>query len=258
MEPSPSPDDLRVHWVLRVGAALCFIGHGAFGVMGKEAWLPYFAVAGIIGDRAWALMPVVGTVDILIGVLVLVRPRPGYLVYMTLWALWTALLRPLSGESAWEAVERAGNYGVPFALLIATAVAPAGSFRLAGGFARSLEGVTRDRLRRILVLVTALLLVGHGALALGGKPALVAQHALLYPSAAMMSVRASGAVEILLAAALIIRPLRSLALAIALWKLATEGLFLLAGAPIWEVVERAGSYAAPLALFFLHRRATGD
>ena len=36
-----------LEWVLRIGAAGCFIGHGAFGVIGKEAWLPYFAVAGI-------------------------------------------------------------------------------------------------------------------------------------------------------------------------------------------------------------------
>jgi hypothetical protein len=35
---------------------------------------------------------------------------------------------------------------------------------------------------------------------------------------------------------------------IALWKLATESLFVAAGAPAWEIVERGGSYAAPFAL----------
>jgi hypothetical protein len=35
--------------------------------------------------------------------------------------------------------------------------------------------------------------------------------------------------------------------------MATEFLFVAAGAPIWEFVERAGSYAAPLALAVLLR-----
>jgi hypothetical protein len=37
------------------------------------------------------------------------------------------------------------------------------------------------------------------------------------------------------------------------WKLGTE-LRLPAGEPIWEFVERGGSYGAPLALFFIRRR----
>jgi len=40
---------------------------------------------------------------------------------------------------------------------------------------------------------------------------------------------------------------------VAAWKLATEFLFVVAGAPIWEFVERAGSYAARLALAALMR-----
>ena len=34
----------RAYWALRVGAALCFIGHGAFGIITKQAWLPFFAL----------------------------------------------------------------------------------------------------------------------------------------------------------------------------------------------------------------------
>ena len=44
-----------------------------------------------------------------------------------------------------------------------------------------------------------------------------------------------------------------LLLFVAAWKLATEFLFVTAGAPIWEFVERAGSYAAPIALAVLLR-----
>ena len=33
----------RLHRVLRVTGGLCFIGHGAWGVITKAAWLPYFS-----------------------------------------------------------------------------------------------------------------------------------------------------------------------------------------------------------------------
>ncbi|MEP7347422.1 MAG: hypothetical protein ABI877_19275, partial [Gemmatimonadaceae bacterium] len=82
------------YWILRIGAASCFIGHGAFGLITKAAWLPYFAVVGIPESWAWRLMPVVGAVDVLAGMAVLFAPRGLPLVYMTVWALWTALLRP--------------------------------------------------------------------------------------------------------------------------------------------------------------------
>jgi hypothetical protein len=60
-----------------------------------------------------------------------------------------------------------------------------------------------------------------------------------------------GAFELVLAAALLLRPTAGLLLSICLWKIATESLFLVAGAPVWELIERFGSYTAPLALAFL-------
>jgi phosphohistidine phosphatase SixA len=56
-----------------------------------------------------------------------------------------------------------------------------------------------------------------------------------------------GAFEILLAIGVALAPVRSLLIFAALWKLGTESLFLLSGAPVWEFIERAGSYVAPLA-----------
>src|SRR5438552_729312 len=103
----------RVEWCLRIGAAMCFIGHGAFGIITKESWVPYFAVVGLPRDVAFMLMPIVGTIDIAAGVLILLSPRPVLLLYMSIWGFWTSLLRPLSGESFFETLERAGNYGVP-------------------------------------------------------------------------------------------------------------------------------------------------
>ena len=45
-----------------------------------------------------------------------------------------------------------------------------------------------------------------------------------------------------------LRPSPSLLFGVMAWKMATEALYPISGTPIWEFVERAGSYAAPLAL----------
>lgn len=238
-----------LEWTLRVGAFLCFVGHGAFGIITKQAWLPYFAVAHIGPETAYKLMPLIGAVDVTIGCLVLLSPRPAVVYWMTLWAVWTALLRPLAGESGWEAIERAGNYGVPLAMIVMLA-----PWRGIGGFFGlvSLRRLTDPLLRRlkiVLVAVVALLLVGHGALGLESKAGLVTNYAALFPQdvAAQMTPFVGGA-EIGLALVLVRWPSVPLALFVAVWKLAAESLFLAAGAPFWEIVERGGSYAAPVAL----------
>lgn len=237
----------RAYWILRGGAALCFIGHGAFGFITKAAWLPYFGVVGIPEAWAYRLMPLVGAVDVLAGMAVLFAPRGVALVYMAVWALWTALLRPLSGEPFFETIERAGNYGVPVAFLLLT-VLPTSTRAL---FA-SLGAPTRDprslaKVRLVLQWTTVLLLAGHGALgAITGKPMLEGHYASLGLPAGTMAV--VGWFELALAAIIAVRPMVGMLVFVAAWKIATESLFLVAGAPIWEVVERGGSYAAPLAL----------
>lgn len=110
-------DQTLLFWLLRIACGLEFIGHGAFGVITKAAWVPYFGVVGIPDRWAWRLMPAVGSFDIFVGLLVLLKPVRLALLYMAVWGLWTALLRPLSGEPVWELIERAPNYLIPFSLL---------------------------------------------------------------------------------------------------------------------------------------------
>jgi len=62
-------------------------------------------------------MPVVGAVDISVGVLTLIQPVRAVVLYMTFSGFQTACLRPLAGQRVWELLERAGNYGVPLAFL---------------------------------------------------------------------------------------------------------------------------------------------
>lgn len=248
-----------LEWVLRVGVAGCFVGHGAFGIIGKEAWLPYFGVVGLGEELAWRLMPLVGGLDVLVGILALVSPRPAILGYMVLWALWTALLRPLAGESVWETAERAGNYGVPLAFLVAAGASlrwRSWSDWLARARVGAFSAERRAALGAVLRVTTALVMVGHGALALQGKALLAGHLAGIGLSPSLLPLL--GWTEIGLGAAVALRPGRPLLLGILGWKLATEALYPLTGAPFWEFVERAGSYAAPLLLFLLlaegHRR----
>ena len=243
--------ETQAYWLLRAGAALCFIGHGAFGFITKAAWLPYFAVVGIPESWAWRLMPVVGAVDVLAGMAVLFAPRGVPLIYMVGWAAWTALLRPLAGESVFETLERAGNYGVPLAFALMTGVKLTRAGLL--GPLRHPERSERSGLvRPVLQWTTVLVLVGHGALGVMGKPGLAAHYAAVaLPAASTVAV---GWFEIALAVAVAMRPAVGLLLFIAAWKLATESLWIAAGAPVWEFVERAGSYAAPLALAALSSR----
>jgi hypothetical protein len=98
----------QLHWLFRLALCAEFVGHGAFGVLTKQAWVPYFTMFGFPETWAWTLMPAVGTVDITLGVLALVAPTRAALLYMACWALFTAALRPLAGE---------GGVGVAGALL---------------------------------------------------------------------------------------------------------------------------------------------
>ena len=240
---------MQAYWILRLGAALCFIGHGAFGFITKAAWVPYFGVVGIPEPWAWQLMPLIGAVDILAGMAVLFGPTRLPLLYMVGWAAWTALLRPLAGESAFETLERAGNYGVPLALLLLCGLPRSWREALTDLSPRPGSGSADPRVLRVLQWTTCLLLVGHGALGVAGKPMLVAHYAAIGLSPDIATL--VGWLELALAAAVALRPVPGLLLFVFLWKLVSESLFLLAGAPIWEFVERAGSYAAPAALAFL-------
>lgn len=115
--PASAAHTATLHWLLRLACGLEFIGHGAFGIITKPAWVAYYAVVGIPEPWAYRLMPLTGGVDIFLGFLVLFKPLRAALLYMAVWGLWTALLRPLAGEPLWETVERAPNYLIPAALL---------------------------------------------------------------------------------------------------------------------------------------------
>ena len=63
-----------------------------------------------------------------------------------------------------------------------------------------------------------------------------------------------GIFELALAGGVLSDPSAALLVGVCAWKIATETLFVFAGSPVWEVLERFGSYTAPLALAILAAR----
>ena len=219
----------------------------AYVTLTKEAWVPYFGAVGI--DRAWAyrLMPWIGVMDVSLGLTMAVVPLPIILLHLALWGTWTAALRPLSGDSVWELVERAGNYGVPLAFLVLAGVPRCRRGWFAPVLPSAMPPLTVDRARAmhgILRLTTCLLLLGHGALgALNNKPALTTHYASIgladLAVGGLTLTRMVGSSEIVLAVAVLVAPFPSLLLVIAVWKMVTETLFMTSGSLPFEWIERA-------------------
>jgi len=238
---------------------MTFVGHGAFGIREKIGWVPYFHALGFSDATALRLMPIVGTSDIFMAITVLLSPCRAVLLYMGGWAIFTSLLRPLAGESWWEVLERAGNYGVPLAFLAMNGLGRSWKewFEpIMPSSARDATAGVVDRVSNVLRVTIGLLLIGHGGYgAFVQKAMLAKQYAMVglssMPFGLGSVVQGVGWIEILMGAAVLLAPIPALLLFICVWKIATELLYPVSGAPFWEFVERGGSYAAPLALFFI-------
>ena len=237
-------------WILRCGVMMDFLGHGMVGLGRPSPWAAYFAVVGIGRSSAYGLMPWVAVLDISMAVIALLYPLRSFLLFMTAWTAWTAFLRPLAGEPFWEAIERAGNYGAPLALLL---ILDASDFGFRPAILRSMSDARRRAVRWSLLVATAGLLLGHGVLGVLFHKALLASH---YSSVGLPGSAVEpwiGGFEILLAVAVVARPGFGLLVFICAWKVATELLNPIAGSSFWVFVEHGGSYAAPLALALFQR-----
>jgi hypothetical protein len=242
-----------IYYTLRIASAMCFIGHGAFGIITKEIWTHYFAVFGIGHDAAYAIMPYAGVIDICMGISLLLYPTKIILAWLVVWGLITAFLRPLSGEPFAEFIERAGNFGAPLALLLLTTQFPLKKqkwFKLV----KVPEKVDQKRIESMalcLRIVVFLLFTGHGILNLIEKKGLLDQYQSLGFSNTANVAHIVGACEILGALSVLIKPLRPVIFLLFIWKAASELFY-----PHWELfewIERSGSYGAVLALWFVMR-----
>jgi hypothetical protein len=232
-----------LQWLLRVACAAEFVGHGAFGIITKAAWVPYFSVVGISPELGWKLMPAIGSLDISLGLLTLLRPTQPVLLYMAFWGLLTATIRPLAGEPIWEFVERVPNWAVPLAY-----------FAVRDGHV-----LRRTHLDWLLRLAVAGALVGHGAYgAVLARPAWLDYFGVLGVPAvqAHRLIPLVGTAEMVVGVVVLLVPVPGLLLVVAAWKIGTELLRPLAAEPFWEFVERASNMLAPIGLLYVRGRPT--
>lgn len=106
-----------VSWILRIAVAGAFIGHGVFALQVKQGWISYFTAVGITVETATILLPLIGIMDIVLALIILIKPVRIALLWMAFWGFLTALIRPIAGEPIWDFIERFANWGAPLALL---------------------------------------------------------------------------------------------------------------------------------------------
>lgn len=109
----------KLEWVLRIAVAGEFLGHGVFGLQGKDQWVGWIVqLLGVSNDVATQMLFLIGILDLAVAFIVLIKPVRAVLLWAVFWGFWTALLRPLVGEPIWDFVERSANWGAPLALLL--------------------------------------------------------------------------------------------------------------------------------------------
>jgi hypothetical protein len=274
----------QLHWTFRITAALCFIGHGTWGLITKSGWLPFFASQGIEPDLAWKLQPLVGAFDLFMAVIILRKPNRVVLLWMFFWALWTAILRPLAGNlekiqidgqwvvqlatdsmrvakmQTWEFWERAGNWGPPFFLLV-----------MGGAFAISVKDLfypykepelKESTINTVFFLCRcclALLLIGHAGFGFAVEKQMLINHwQSIGVDADISFIKTLGYAEFFLGLLIFCFPVRILLILVLAWKLFTEFLYVPADTVsgmgiinIFEWIERWGDYGIPLAMIYI-------
>lgn len=106
-----------MEWILRIAVAGEFLGHGVLAVGGKADWVTWVEkLSGLDSATSLTIVTIVGIIDIILALIVIFRPIPTLLLWMAFWGFFTALLRPILGNSIWDFVERFANWGAPLAL----------------------------------------------------------------------------------------------------------------------------------------------
>ena len=108
-----------ITWILRVAVFGEFLGHGVLAVQGKAQWVGWIQqFTGLGSESAAFLLTLIGLFDVVVALVILFKPIRLALLWAAFWGFWTAIMRPLVGESVWDFVERWANWGAPVALLL--------------------------------------------------------------------------------------------------------------------------------------------
>lgn len=123
-----------IQWILRIAVAGEFVGHGIFAtgffpsqiagksilfIPQKAQWIAWIKnLLGVSPENAALLLTLIGVFDILIALVILIKPIRAALLWAVVWGFWTALVRPVVGDPVWDFIERWANWGAPLALLL--------------------------------------------------------------------------------------------------------------------------------------------
>ncbi len=109
----------KAQWVLRIAVAGEFFGHGMLAIGGKADWIGWIQhFVSVSSSTAGQMLFILGCLDLLVALIVLVKPIKAVLLWAVFWGFWTALVRPLVGVGWLDFIERWANWGAPLALLL--------------------------------------------------------------------------------------------------------------------------------------------
>jgi len=107
----------KIEWLLRIGVAGEFLGHGLLGINGKADWIKWIVqMIHVSNPTATTLLMLIGISDVIVALIVLIKPIRPILLWATFWGFWTALMRPLVGVGWLDFIERSANWAAPLAL----------------------------------------------------------------------------------------------------------------------------------------------
>lgn len=107
----------KIEWILRIAVFGEFFGHGIFALQGKASWIKWIGqLIGTSPETSATLLILIGIIDLVVAIVILLRPINIVILWAVFWGFWTALVRPLVGESFWDFIERWANWGAPLAL----------------------------------------------------------------------------------------------------------------------------------------------
>lgn len=108
-----------MNWVLRIAVAGEFIGHGFLAIEGRADWMKWISqMIGTSPETSATLLWWIGMMDIVVALIVLLKPINSVLLWAAIWGFWTALVRPIMGIGWFDFIERFANWGAPLALLL--------------------------------------------------------------------------------------------------------------------------------------------
>lgn len=107
----------KIEWILRIGVAGEFAGHGLLAIGGKADWVGWIGqMIKVSEPTATALLLWAGISDLIVATIILIKPIRPVILWAAFWGFWTALVRPLVGVGWLDFIERFANWAAPLAL----------------------------------------------------------------------------------------------------------------------------------------------